>query len=594
MRRSTLVVLPVVLSIVGAWPTPAWAAKRPTDTTAPSLSVATPTSGASVSSPFLATGSAADNRSLAKVTVSLDGGAATTATGTSSWSWSSSALAPGSHSITVTAYDASSNTTSTSVRVAVQAPSDTTAPTITIATPSASSTVSGVFQATGTAGDDTSVSSVHVKVDNGPPQLANGTSNWSLGLDATSWTSGNHTITAEAVDAALNWKSTSTVVTVAAPATSTTSGPDITLTDPKASHPLALFGRGRMAHLDSLTAVPYGEQYTSRVAVFLRDTISGASSYVDLPTNNPNGWQNTYVAFTSRSDLWALSGSGPVYLRHYAFVGSPLATTATLVSEQALGDADSRSGDLIRLQSGALVAVWHQQGVAGPDGLSVGYLSPSGTWSQLPELTFMSTASSKQILVQHPADGSIWLFNDPDAWASTGAVHLTESPSGLSVDWTNDRYLSRNALGPVGPSGENPDLAVAADPQAGTIDLAFESDDYRYFSDSPIVKGAYVTVSRVPATGPCSFVVLPTYVERITALSLSVVGGNLWLGYRPVDPATLTWDHLYVSRYSGGAWGLAAPLGQVASPYQPLAYTSDAPYLASRMADGAIHLHTVA
>lgn len=95
------------------------------DTTAPTVSVTTPTSGASVSSPFSATGSAADNKSLSKVTVSVDGGAATIATGTSSWSWSSPSLASGSHSFTVTAYDSSSNTTSVTRTVSVPGASST-------------------------------------------------------------------------------------------------------------------------------------------------------------------------------------------------------------------------------------------------------------------------------------------------------------------------------------------------------------------------------------------------------------------------------------------------------------------------------------
>jgi hypothetical protein len=108
-----------------------------------------------------------------------------------------------------------------------------------------------------------------------------------------------------------------------------------------------------------------------------------------------------------------------------------------------------------------------------------------------------------------------------------------------------------------------------------------------------VVKGAYVGIAHIPATGPVSFLTLPTYVERISGLALSVVGNDTWLSYRPVDPSTLTWDQLYVSRATAGTWGPATRLGQLAAPYQTLTYTSGAPLVASRMADGSVHLFTV-
>jgi hypothetical protein len=236
------------------------------------------------------------------------------------------------------------------------------------------------------------------------------------------------------------------------------------------------------------------------------------------------------------------------------------------------------------------VAVWHQQEMSGPRGTFVGYRSPTGVWQVLPALTFMPSASSKQVVVQHPADGSVWLLSDPDAWAATGATHLTEAASGLTVDWTDATYLSKNVLGDVGPEGENPDLAVAPNPTSGTIDVAFQDARTQFFSTDPAVKGAYVTIAHLPATGPATFDVLPTYVERISGLALSVAGGDTWLSYRPVDAATLTWDQLYSSHLTGGTWSPAVRLGRLSSAYQPLTYTSGTPLVAARLSDGAVHV----
>jgi hypothetical protein len=599
MRRTTVSSLLVVTALtavgLGGAPQGAWAAKvkGSPDRTAPSVTVASPGAGASVAPSFTATGSAADNVTVRKVVVAVDGGTPTTAAGTTSWSWASPSLAPGSHTLRATAYDGAGNTTSVSVTVSVTAP-DTTAPSVTITAPASGSTVAGTVQVSGTASDDTAVSSVQVSVDGGALVQAGGTTTWSLALDTTSWTSGTHTLTARAFDTSGNVGTATTTVSVAAAGgTTTTSGSDITLADPNATYELQLLGRGRMAQLGTLTALLYGEQFTSRRGAFFRDASTGTSSYVALPSDTTAGWSNATSVLTSGTDLWVLGGGGPVYLRHYRLSGGAVPTSASLVSTQVLGDADSRTGDLIALRSGGLVVVWHQQEMNAPRGLYVGYLSPTGGWQVLPALTFMPTASSKQIAVQHPADGSVWVFSDPDAWAATGAVHLTESGTGLAVDWTNATYLTKSVLGDVGPEGENPDLAAAPNPAAGTIDLAYQDASTRFFSTSPAVKGAYVSVAHVPASGPVSFLVLPTYVERISGLALSVVGGDTWLSYRPVDPATLAFDQLYVSRATGGTWAPAVRLGQLASSYQPLSYPSGAPLVAARMSDGNVHLHTV-
>jgi hypothetical protein len=471
---------------------------------------------------------------------------------------------------------------------------DTTRPTVAISTPGNGSSVSSSLAVSGTASDNKSLSRVDVQVDGGSWNAATGTTSWSATVSGLA--AGSHTVTARATDASGNTSTSAVSVSVASSSDSTTktSGSDIVLADPAASYQLQLLGRGKAASFGTLSGVLYGETFTSRRAMFFRDSSTGASSYVPLSTSATTDWADAVAALTSSTDLWVLGGGGPVYLQHYMLSGGTVPTSATLVSSRVLGDSDSRTGDLMRLRSGGLVVVWHQQEATSTRALYVAYVSPAGAWQALPALTFMPTSSSKQTLVQHPADDTVWLFSDPDAWAATGAVHLTESSSGLTVDWTNGTYLSKTGLGDVGPEGENPDLAATPDPAAGTIDLAYENATTKLFSTSPFAKGAYVTIARIPASGAPSFLVFPTYVERISGLALSVVGSSLWLSYRPVDPGTLTSDKLYSVKATGGSWTTPLLQGQLASSSQPLTYTPSSPMVAARMADGNVHVFTLA
>jgi hypothetical protein len=75
-------------------------------------------------------------------------------------------------------------------------------PSVSITQPAGGSTVSGTVTVAGTAAAQggASISQVQVSVDNGTPQTAVGTTNWSASIDTTSLADGTHTITATATD----------------------------------------------------------------------------------------------------------------------------------------------------------------------------------------------------------------------------------------------------------------------------------------------------------------------------------------------------------------------------------------------------------
>jgi len=180
----------------------------------PVVAISTPTAGADVASSFDVAGSASSSsRTISSVGVSVDGGAWHSASGTTSWSASVDAaqLAPGTHVLSARATDSSGKSTSVSENVVV---ADTTAPSVTFATPTAGATVGGQVTLTGSAADNVAVSRVDVSVDSGAWQPTTGTTIWSAVVDTSFLPDGTHTFFARATDAAGNTATTSVAVTV--------------------------------------------------------------------------------------------------------------------------------------------------------------------------------------------------------------------------------------------------------------------------------------------------------------------------------------------------------------------------------------------
>jgi hypothetical protein len=478
---------------------------------------------------------------------------------------------------------------STTCRKGCTTTSDTTAPTVSLTSPAPGASVPSSFTVTGTAADNVQVTRVDVQVDGGTWQLASGTDSWSRAVSGLS--AGSHTLVVRASDAAANTATTSATVSVTSSSTTTTGGSDVALDDPAALYSLRMVGRGRSAEWGTVTGLLYWEESTTRRAMFFRDSATGASSYVTLPADSRTGWTAISYTMTSASDLWVFGGSGPVVLRHYALSGGSVPTTATLVSSEVLGDADSRPGDLLRLSSGAVVASWAQQGASGPQGIWLAYRAAAGAGQLVGPLQFMPSKSTNQALAQHPSDGSLWLFNDPDAWGSIGAAKLTETTAGLSVAWTDAYWIDGKKYGTNRPDPENPDLTAVPDAGRGEIVLAYQSSTRKTFQTSPTVLiGSYPNIARIAASGALQFTTLPVYVERVSDLGLSVSGGTVTLAYHPVDTATMTFDRLQLSTLSGGTWSSSKDRGKLRTAGEWITASAGRVELAAGMSDGSVHL----
>ena len=116
------------------------------------------------------------------------------------------------------------------VPIGASAPADTTLPTVSLTAPAAGATVVGVVTVSATAGDNVGVAGVQFKLDGANLGAEDTTSPYSVSWDTTTATTGSHTLTAEARDAAGNRTPSAPVTVTKAP---DTTAPVLTFTSHK-------------------------------------------------------------------------------------------------------------------------------------------------------------------------------------------------------------------------------------------------------------------------------------------------------------------------------------------------------------------------
>lgn len=180
------------------------------DSQAPTVTITSPTDGATVSGPVTIQATAADDVGVASVEFLVDGKLmATDTTAPFAAEWNTSVESNGSHTLLARAHDAAGNTgTSTSISVTVTGGvEDTTAPTVDLTFPADGDTVSGTITMAAAATDDLGVSTVEFFVDGasvgtGTPSGQAGP--WTLAWNTTSVADGAHALMVKAYDAAGN------------------------------------------------------------------------------------------------------------------------------------------------------------------------------------------------------------------------------------------------------------------------------------------------------------------------------------------------------------------------------------------------------
>jgi len=209
-------------------------AATPADTTAPSATVSSPAPSATVSGTSTVSIAASDNVAVSKVEFYVNGALQGTDTASPyTFSWNTTALANGSYTLSAKAYDAAGNV-GQAANVQVTVFNDTTAPTATVSSPAASSTVSGSSTVSIAASDNVGVTKVEFYV-NGVLQGTDTASPYTFSWNTAALANGSYTLSAKAYDAAgnvgqapsvqvsvLNDATAPTVTAFTMPATSTT------------------------------------------------------------------------------------------------------------------------------------------------------------------------------------------------------------------------------------------------------------------------------------------------------------------------------------------------------------------------------------
>jgi hypothetical protein len=194
---------------------PIWTSASGGDTTAPTVSISSPTNGATVSGTTTISASASDNVGVSKVEFYIDSTLKITDTSSPySYSWDTTTYSNAGHSIYTKAYDAVNNVgTSTTISVTVSnTVSDTTAPTVSVTAPSSGATVSGTTTISASASDNVGVSKVEFYIDS-TLKITDTSSPYSYSWDTTAYSNAGHSIYAKAYDAANN-VGTSTTISV--------------------------------------------------------------------------------------------------------------------------------------------------------------------------------------------------------------------------------------------------------------------------------------------------------------------------------------------------------------------------------------------
>lgn len=211
-QSTTNIVTPTI-------PTPVLPAINIADTISPSVSLSSPSTGSTLNGTVTVSANASDNVGVVGVQFLLDGVSLGSEDTSSPYniSWDTTGVTNSTHLLSVRVRDAAGNQTISSlVGVTVSntvSVSDTTAPTVSISSPSSGSSQSGTISVAATASDNIGVAGVQFLLDGASLGSEDTSSPYGISWDTTNVANGTHTLSARVRDAAGN-QTTSSAVSV--------------------------------------------------------------------------------------------------------------------------------------------------------------------------------------------------------------------------------------------------------------------------------------------------------------------------------------------------------------------------------------------
>ncbi len=275
------------------------------DTTAPSVALNAPSSGATFTTAQTATlgATAADNVAIARVDFLVDGALQGSATASPyTYAWSITSAINGTHTLSARAYDVANNsTTSAPVTVSVNIPStpgaDSSPPSLSV--PTSWNTTNRFFSLSGSATDagtgDSGIVSVTVNgtAATGGTATGTGVANWNLTLTLSP---GNNVVNVTAKDNSPNQNGTTKVVTLTYTPTDTTP-PTVAITSPA-------LGTTVVTPLSTtLSASAADDNGIAKVEFYVDGTLVGTDTSMPFSANWPittaqNGTRNLTAVAT--------------------------------------------------------------------------------------------------------------------------------------------------------------------------------------------------------------------------------------------------------------------------------------------------------
>jgi len=185
------------------------------DTAPPSVTLTNPTAGATLGGTVTVMATASDDLEVFGVLFTLDGvplGAEHTVA-PYAVTWTTTTATNGPHTLAAIARDGAGHQATASASVTVA--NDFAAPTVTLTSPVAGTTLNGIVTARVTASDDVGVAGVQFKIDGAPMGAEATAAPYELVWNTADAVNGTHTVTAVARDGAGHETAASAVVTVA-------------------------------------------------------------------------------------------------------------------------------------------------------------------------------------------------------------------------------------------------------------------------------------------------------------------------------------------------------------------------------------------
>ena len=195
------------------------------DNGAPTVTLTSPTAGATLSGTVPLTATVSDDIGVVSVTYLVDGAVAGVET-PAGRSWNTTTVANGAHVVSVVARDAAGHETTATAGVTVR--NDLQAPAVAVTTPVDGAPVAGIVSVLASATDDIGVVGVQFKVDGAPIGDEDIEAPYQVLWNTAGATNGSHVLSAVARDAAGHETSASVGVTVA----NDHGAPTLTLTGP--------------------------------------------------------------------------------------------------------------------------------------------------------------------------------------------------------------------------------------------------------------------------------------------------------------------------------------------------------------------------